>query len=356
MNIGIITHHYVKNYGAYLQAYALINKINEIEPKAEVELVNKVVFKHYALNIYRRFKIPRTSKARKVYFDKIKQFNTLTKYEHTLPISKIQTLDKIKKRYNKIIVGSDEVWNYKDYSYSPIKFGYGMEGVELYSYAASAGEVLPDMDIPEKIKDGMKNFKIIGVRDRNTLSFANRVSKSKKYEVLDPTLIYDFSKEIKDVKVNVGGKYILIYGCKFTDEQRKLIIDFAKENNLLIIGAGEYEDWYSQAQINLTPFEWVSLFRDAHIVLTGTFHGLMFSLKFKKDFICMPVYQNRINKTKTILEELELTDRLLVDKNNIDLMSKVLNQKVNYDNATKILNNRITESRNYLMEVLKCEK
>ena len=354
MKIGIITHHYVKNYGAYLQAYALINRIKQIDNSAEVEIINKVVHKHYWLNVYRKFKIPKSSEERKKYFDRIRQFKTLTKYEHSIPTSRGFSKEYLEKNYDKIIIGSDEVWNFLDYSYSPIKFGYGLEKLKVYTYAASAGEVSSSSKIPNHVKRGIKNLRMIGVRDNNTKYLANRLTDNECTVVLDPTLIYNYDKELEEVQnKNFGSKYILIYGCKFNNDQKKVICKFAKERKLKIIGAGEYKDWYDEAQINLTPFEWIKLYINAEVVLTGTFHGLMFSLKYDKNFICLPVFQNRINKTRTILEEVNLTNRLIINPDDITGLRKLLDETIDYSKIHPILNKRIEESELYLKEVLK---
>lgn len=353
MKIGIITHHYVKNYGAYLQAYALINKIKQFEKDIEVEIIDKVVYKHYWINVYRKFKIPKSSNERKKYCDKIKQFMTLTKYEHTIPISKGFSKVNLENKYDKIIIGSDEVWNFLDYSYDPIKFGYGLDKVKSYTYAASAGEVLPTSKIPNLIKNGIDNLRMIGVRDNNTKHLTQRLTDKECTVVLDPTLIYNYDKDLETVKnKDFGSKYILIYGCKFNNNQKEAICKFAKDKQLKIIGAGEYNEWYDEVQIDLTPFEWIKLYVNAEIVLTGTFHGLMFSLKYDKNFICLPVFQNRINKTKTILEEFNLNNRLIIDSNDIKGLKKLLSEKIDYSKVHPILNKRIEESEAYLKAVL----
>ena len=49
MKIGIITHHYVKNYGAYLQLYALMSKIKEFDNEIDIEVIDKIILKHYQI-------------------------------------------------------------------------------------------------------------------------------------------------------------------------------------------------------------------------------------------------------------------------------------------------------------------
>lgn len=66
----------------------------------------------------------------------------------------------------------------------------------------------------------------------------------------------------------------------------KQLQEYAKKNDLKIIGAGDYKTFYDEGFIDLTPYEWVDLFRNAEKVITGTFHGTVFSIKYNKSVLC----------------------------------------------------------------------
>ena len=42
MRIGILTHHYVKNYGAFLQMKGMYETLQRLYPEAEVRIINYV--------------------------------------------------------------------------------------------------------------------------------------------------------------------------------------------------------------------------------------------------------------------------------------------------------------------------
>ena len=42
MKIGILTHHYVKNYGAFLQMKGMYETLQRLYPEAEVTVINYV--------------------------------------------------------------------------------------------------------------------------------------------------------------------------------------------------------------------------------------------------------------------------------------------------------------------------
>ena len=73
--------------------------------------------------------------------------------------------------------------------------------------------------------------------------------------------------------------YILFYYAENLPTHIKdQIFDYAKEHGLAVYGAGECDRRYSAVTVNLTPFQWVWMFRNARFVITGTFHGAAFSI------------------------------------------------------------------------------
>lgn len=53
MRIGILTHHYVKNYGAFLQMKGMYETLQRLYPEAEVRIINYVNIMEK--NIYRNY-------------------------------------------------------------------------------------------------------------------------------------------------------------------------------------------------------------------------------------------------------------------------------------------------------------
>ena len=80
----------------------------------------------------------------------------------------------------------------------------------------------------------------------------------------------------------------------------KQLQEYAKKNDLKIIGAGDYKTFYDEGFIDLTPYEWVDLFRNAEKVITGTFHGTVFSIKYNKSVLCYRQHGNNVIGAKRI--------------------------------------------------------
>ena len=58
MKIGILTHQYINNYGAFLQAWALREAIAELFPNDEVQIIDYVNLKHFIINAGGWFRYP----------------------------------------------------------------------------------------------------------------------------------------------------------------------------------------------------------------------------------------------------------------------------------------------------------
>ena len=49
MKIGILTHHYINNFGAFLQAYALQTALQEMYPNDEIQIIDCMNVKHFVM-------------------------------------------------------------------------------------------------------------------------------------------------------------------------------------------------------------------------------------------------------------------------------------------------------------------
>lgn len=357
MKIGIITHHYVKNYGAYLQARALMGVLENIEPDADISIVNYIEKKHWYKNIIHilHFRIGKDNV--KSYVEKVKQLFMFSKYEHSLKHSKrVYNVKQIEKLGNDVvIIGSDEVWNIHSSGFNSLKFGYGFqENTKLATYAPSAGAVTEETNVLDEVRAGLQNINYLSARDNETKKFVKRAIGKEAQKVLDPTLLYNFDKEIDEQGIEpLPYKYILIYDCKLTKEQILSLKAYAQEKNFKIIGGGDCMEYYDDIKICLTPYEWVSLFRYAEMVVTGTFHGTVFSVKYRKKFLSYPTEKNRINKIKSLLSDMELEERLLAIGEESKFIS-LLEENIDYCKAYKQIDARKEASIEYLRSVV-CE-
>ncbi len=357
MKVGIVTMHRIKNYGSFLQGYALKRLVESYnhecqffdfkngEPK-HIEEVSKSV--DYAAKLK---KIPWIIK-RRIYN---KKFGNLFEKEYW-PMLGINDEMKYDLECDLMIIGSDEVFNYaQNYGvgYVPCLFGHGIKAEKIITYAASAGhadvnDVKKD-NMEEEIKSGFSKIADFSVRDENTCKMVEKYSDKTPVFSLDPTLVYSFENEIPDRICKED--YILIYaygGRMDNKEEIDLIKKFAAKKKLKLVSpAGMYQPWCDYKPF-VSPFEMLSLFKHASYVITDTFHGSVFSIKFGKQFVSFvrgnEFYISNSNKVGFLLKQFGLENRVC----DIKTFENVIDIPIDYTSVGQIMSDGVANSRRYL--------
>lgn len=334
-----------------MQAKALMSVIQEEFPDVDVELIDFRVRQHEWLNTKHFFGYkPKRGDTLKGLLRKMQLYYTHKTYEERLPRSKRvhDAADINALGYNMIIVGSDEVWNFNDIAYSPIKFGVGLNAPHISFSASVGGSTAQDENIPKDVKLGIAGFKDIAVRDRKSEEMVKTLCGRDALKTLDPVYLYDFTLDVSNKIKNIVERkpYILIYDCRLGDVQVNALIKFARAKGLDILGAGEHRNWYStDATVNISPYEWAYLFKNAAYVVTGTFHGTSFAIKYGRQFVAYLTEQNRINKVGSLLADFELEKQIAGEKDNI---VEVMTQEVDYYRVNELIAQKKDESLTYL--------
>lgn len=356
MKIGILTHQYINNYGAFLQAWALREIIAELFPNDKVQIIDYVNLKHFIINAGGWFRFYKSRETLKDWGEKIGLLRTFAK-------ARTQEMILSKRCYNArqinelcfdcIVIGSDEVWNYKDTKgNAELKFGVGLTCKNLIAYAPSVGKTVTDEVIPQYVLDGIKKFKYISARDDLTEQLVEQVTGNVPKRVLDPTFLAKFPRA--DLKVR-KKPYILFYYCENLSENiLNQILDYAKEHNLAVYGAGECDRRYSAITVNLTPFEWVEMFRNAEFVFTGTFHGTVFSILNRRQFKVYLTNESRIKKVTALLNELGIMNRTIREDFQFELES--MRSEINYTKVYEIIEQKRQRSTQYLIDSIEAAK
>ena len=347
MKIGILTFHNAINPGAYAQTFALMNIIKNFVH--EVEIINYIrptATFLYLLNIFLN-KNPTgvflRAKRHLKYRTCQKRFN-LNPKNFVISSMKLKT-----DKYDVVIVGSDCVWSYQRLLMGPgrIFFGIGLHPEKkLLYYAASCTANIDDIP-PNFVIDGLKKFSTISVRDKNSKDIVKKYVGVDAEIVLDPTFLFDFSGyEI----LPKAKDYLLVYAVdQLNDSQIKQIKNFAMQKNIQLIAIHHKLKWCDKNVIAVDPFEWMGYFKNATYVVTTTFHGTIFSIKYNTNF-CV-VDNSRIhNKTQTILSELNLQNRVISNNNSIE---NIFNNKIDYNMVNSKLNFLKNKSLNFLKMALK---
>ena len=352
MKIGILTHQYISNYGAFLQAWALRQAIAELFPEDDVQIINYINLKHFIINAGGWFRFYRNKETLKEWLEKIKLPRTFAKARkrYMALSSRCFNARQINALgFDCIIVGSDEVWNYKDSKgNAELKFGIGLTCRNLIAYAPSVGKAASEEEPPQYVIDGIRKFKRISARDDLTEQLVERVTGAAPARVLDPTFLTRFPQA--DLRVS-EKPYILFYYCEKLPEQvLNQIFSYAKAHDLAVYGAGECDKRYSAITVNLTPFEWIEMFRNAEFVFTGTFHGAVFSILNQRQFKVYLTNESRIKKVTALLNEMGIDNRVIQPGFQFDLES--MKSEIDYSSVQPTIEQKLQKSRQYLKEAI----
>lgn len=360
--IGILTFQESYNFGAVLQAYALQTKLKELNYK--VEIINyhsKYKEKMYSgkydknksllSNINTIISFP-LQNGRK------KKVNDFKKRNLNITSSVFESYEQLKeysKKFDYIICGSDQVWNYNNTGYDE---RYLLDFVESedkkVAYAASMGV----SDIGPKEVDfyynNLINFQKISVRERTASKLLKNIIKRDVPVVLDPCLLLE-SKDwekliVKNNKINYN--YIFVYYVHYSKELISYAKKLSKETKLPVIISSrtirELKDGFKNRNLSVEDF--ITTVKNAQYVITNSFHGTVFSIIFNKKFI---VFTNNRNKANTnsrlldLLNTLNLEDRIY--KKNKNTIYKTWNKYI----VIKKLNKLRNESIKFIKDSLK---
>jgi len=284
--IGVLTFHNGPNFGGYMQAWHMVNAVRELG--YDCCAVN---YLHKAHDEGNQIKIPLKSIAAlkgKIFWAlKSRPFkgigDTICEHPYTTNEENVPWSE-----FDAFIVGSDIVWDYQDphFGNDPAYFGMleGQKEIPIASYAASCGPASPDGPFPNYVKNGLKRFKNIGVRDPATASLVKNASGRNSTIVVDPTWLAD-DPEIEWAR-KPSEKYVFVYGGKVDEKLGPALRSYCDKRGLELVSALTSCRWANKTYRSLHPFQWVELFKNAEATaIVGTLHGTLFSIKYNKPFI-----------------------------------------------------------------------
>lgn len=211
------------------------------------------------------------------------------------------------------ITGSDQVWC----SPSPVYYlAFGTSEVKRVSYAASFGkEELTDNYI-KSVAGWLKQFDCVTVREKSAIHLCEQMGRNDALCVPDPTFLLnekDYLPLLSQEK-NDGEKYLLLYliGNKI-DVKVQEVFAFAQKMGLKVVYIASQGriDGYSKTYPSVEG--WLSLMKNAEYVVTNSFHGSVFSVIFRKQFLTLPLTgeDKRMNtRIETLYSEFNLPNRI----------------------------------------------
>lgn len=380
MKIGIISytslHCNFTNYGTVLQSWALSKAIDRVlksikdeadEESHEVFLINYCPSAMREMNPLSPFEkmwdteeeireqAHRTLPAIKENLKKIEAFYRskihLTKREYDA-----NSLDTIfeEEGITCFVVGSDSIWDIQEFGIDKVFFA-DTELMRNHSiaYAPSFQDSIEKYlkDDWEKAKKMISsNFLSISLRDRHAASILQRQSGAVYPVVLDPTLLLlkEDYQEIECCENIPNSPYILYYSRRYNSQAEAMVEEIAKERNLKVIEISlrAQNTKKHQMRYDAGVEEFISLVKNAELVVTNSFHGVILSIIYRRDFYAYS-REHCYSKITELLDSLGLSDRFVSDFN------KYEEREIDYVQVYERLSSFRTFSLSYLQNALK---
>lgn len=374
MKIGIITFHFVHNYGGVLQAYALQRYLQSLGH--DVELIN---YHPDWVENGGRFKWPvskRTIRADIVIayqkFNNLKRqltgnrelvrsYAEFQRNHLTLSPQRFRNLRQLRAtppRYDVYVCGSDQIWNPSvQYGVDPayfLDFGHA----KRIAYAASFGR--PEIESAHHAKIGalLAKFSAISVRESNGVDLIERLSGCVAACLPDPTLMwndYDAVAEAPDRNREYLMSYVLRSGENVGEIQTVLASLLDLE---IVVPYNHHRRWKGvSSEVVCSPGQWLGYIRHSRFVVTNSFHGTLFSVIFKKPFIFVGLggKKSGLNERSiSFLTRLGLTDRMMLDSNPGDAR-RIAEQEIDWRYVYGLLEEWRAEADSFVRNALASE-
>lgn len=368
--VGILSMQRIKNYGSFLQAYALKTVVESLGYKVEfVDYhVEEPIIKIDEKKVCRNDKIRKlldTLKGDAPLQQKLQYIKHKKNFSNYYSILGLTKEPNYTPKLDTLIIGSDEVFNCiqanKNVGYSLELFGKDNRAKKVITYAASFGnttaEKLKKYNKQEEIGDLLSKINSISVRDKNSGKVVKKLTNRDVQYNLDPVFIYDYIHKCKEIpEVSIKEKYIIVYAYsnRISTKESDYIKEYAKKHNLKVYAIGGAQKCADKF-IDCTPFEVLSYFKNAEMVITDTFHGSIFSIITHRNFVTLVrksvgnSYGNE-EKLTDLLERLNLEDRITFNLQ--EEMDNIILNEIDYNTVDKIIISERRKAIDYLKREL----
>lgn len=337
MNIGIITFHFSWfNYGAVLQTYAVS------------EAVRKAGHTPYVID-FRQGNPSRAALRHGAGFDE---------FRHEFlpgilpPTQTREALLSLNDRLDGFLAGGDQIWRYGYVirNYRTYFLDFAADDKLKISYAPSFGidRWEGDAEATVTVRRLLHRMDSVSVREESGVKICRDIFGIDAVHVLDPTLLHDaetYMPIIRSSQFYGNGRNAVAYMILDDNNSIRRAVEerFRNESEICDIKGTDLLSKYhvrnivsaakrlsgklpghrisrkAEAAIELLEGntfvyrkvpDWLCLLHDSRLVVTDSFHAVVFSIIFRRDFLCVANPGRGKARLESLLGSLGITDRL----------------------------------------------
>jgi len=251
--------------------------------------------------------------------------------------------------YDVIVYGSDAIWKAYDCDVDETYFGSSfLTAKKKITYSASYIENHWNYVKPA-IGRNLKAFDAISVRESILKERLQEFTDKTIAHTCDPAFFLNAEQwgEIASHRI-IEQKYAVFYNQQINEVSAQQICNtlsqivnlpfyvFSSNSCTLFDMQGK------EVKNNLTPSDFISLYKYADFVCAGSYHGLVFSLIFEKPFVALHPFNSE--RTDALLNLIGLRERRIEHSSQF----ADIGQEVNYQPIRENLEHHIKQSKDYL--------
>lgn len=371
--IAILTQPLGLNYGGVMQNYALQQILKKMG--YEPITINRT-YNTFPTSILIRVKIWVYNLIHAIKTDKIPQKikdyagqHNMAFMKKNMKLTKLLDSDaafyKFMKRnhFDCYIVGSDQTWRPQ---YSPNIDNYFLDFLndksssKAIAYATSFGtdqwEFSPEKT--KRAKELITKFSAVSVREDSGIALCQTHLNIKAELVLDPTLLLDKEDYINNLGLKDSDEDPYLFTYVLDQSQEKIdfinqtseILNLKTKKNQSEKDIFKYKSADRKEEYLQPPLEnWLSGFKNAQYVITDSFHGMVFSIIFRKPFTAIVNRERGASRFTSLLAQLNLEKRLVFD---INQKSSFTISSIDYDEVDRRLEDLKVSSYQFLKHAL----
>lgn len=396
MKVGILTFYYNNdNFGGQLQARALVRAVSNIKD-VEAEQIpydylrswQKLSYKTRMLKsigqafsggiingfeyVGSRLKAQKALGDNAGLEDKLKDklekrksafYEFYTETPHNNEIFDNDTIEKCVSEYDCFICGGDQIWN--DWSdwfiYNALDnfcLKFVPPTIQKFSYAPSVPLTKVRPVFIKRLSKNIRKLDAVSVRESSSISVFDKETEKRVLVVADPVLLLNREQWDKESHpVDAHEKYVFCYllgdgvDTRTAAEKYALKIGCKLVTVPHIVNVNPQDEKFGDIQdFTSGPAEFLSLIRDAEVVVTDSFHATVFSMIYHKPFYVL----DRTTKVSGGSMSSRLTDFMVeykLEEQSITAeqlsMTEVIPQ-IDYSKSDEIWMHRRSESYAYL--------
>ena len=369
MKIAILTQPLCNNYGGILQNYAMQTVLQRLghepvtlhmaPPEAKYSRVRlllsccKRFLKKYFWGDPAIVFVNPLKQHRKAIDNAVEHRRFIEKYITTESVELPLTVEFASTHdFGVYLVGSDQVWRPRYNTHLQnfyLDFTQGYD-VRRIAYAASFGvdNWEADENTTTQIRLLAQNFDGISVREESGVELCRKYLGVEAQWVLDPTMLLsveDYLELVKAEQKSANVPYIGAYLLDLTKEKLAAVERLSRELSLPIRYLGrmtrrEYPSIES----------WLAGIANAEYVVTDSFHGTVFSIIFRKQFLSVYNLGRGNARFESLLSKFDLCDRLVA----IDAVNKnKISDRIDYSTISEKLSEEQDKATRFIDKILK---